>query len=148
MITRGRPGQPQYGLAAVRSRSLTREGIFDGLHNRQTYGTTGARIILDFAINNVSMGNRVTVKNEKVSVHVRAVGTDVIDGLEILRHTEGQPGFRVIHQVSPAEEVVASDFEDQPPAGSAIYYVRLWQRGLVRERLAMAWSSPIWITIK
>ena len=93
------------------------------------------------------MGNKLEVK-QKVPVHVRAVGTDIIDGLEILRHTEGQPGFQVIHQVSPAEEVVTLDFEDQPPAGSAIYYVRLWQRALLRERLAMAWSSPIWVTIK
>jgi len=27
----------------------------------------------------------------------------------------------------------------------AIYYVRLRQTGLVRDRIAMAWSSPIWV---
>jgi len=144
---RGHPGQPQYGIVAVRSQALTREAIFDGLYKRQTYGTTGVRILLDFSINNVSMGNHATI-TQKAPIRVRAVGTDIIDGIEVLRHTENQAGFQIIHQASPAEEVVTLDFEDQLPAGRAIYYVRLWQRALVRERLAMAWSSPIWVTVK
>jgi len=144
---RAHPGQPQYGLAAIRSRALTREAIFNGLYKRQTYATTGARILLDFSINNVLMGNHTAV-TKRASIHVRAVGTDIIDGIEVLRHSDNQPGFQIIHQASPAEEVVTLDSDDQPPIGSAIYYVRLWQRGLIRERVAMAWSSPIWVTVK
>jgi len=132
---------------AVRSQALTREAIFDGLYKRQTYGTTGVRMLLDFSINNVSMGNHATI-TQKAPIRVRAVGTDIIYVFEVPRHTENQAGFQIIHQASPAEEVVTLDFEDQLPAGRAIYYVRLWQRALVRERLAMAWSSPIWVTVK
>ena len=144
---RAQPGQPQYGLAAVRSHTLTRNGIFDALQERQTYATTGARIILEFTIGQTPMGGRTKV-NGPVAIHGRALGTDIIDRVEILRHTKAQPGFKVIHQLSPADEVVAFDFVDRAEKGAAIYYVRLRQRHLVRERVAMAWSSPIWVDIE
>jgi hypothetical protein len=144
---RAHPGQPHYGLAAIRSQGLTREAIFDALYKKQTYATTGARILLDFSINKLSMGSHTSV-TKRAQIHVRAVGTDIIDGIEVLRHTDNQPGFQIIHHATPADEVVTLDFDDQPPAGLAIYYVRLWQRALVRERSAMAWSSPIWVAVK
>ena len=48
---RSHPGQPHWGLAAIRATGLTREEIFDGLYRRRTYGTTGACILLDFTVN-------------------------------------------------------------------------------------------------
>jgi hypothetical protein len=144
---RGHPGQPQYGIAAVRASALTRDAIFDGLYKKQTYGTTGVRILLDFSVNNIAMGGHATVK-KKAPIHARAVGTDIIERIEVLRHTENQPGFQIIRQASPADEIVTLDFEDHPPGASAIYYVRVWQRALVRERLGMAWSSPIWVKLE
>ena len=142
---RAHPGQPQYGIVAVRARSLTREGIFDALYDRKTYGTTGVRIILDFKVNDVEMGQKVTVKGSP-EIQVKAIGTDVIDSVEVLRHVDGRPGFQVIRHSSPADEVVHLRFTDTVPRGPAIYYVRVRQRSLVRERIAMAWSSPIWVT--
>jgi len=143
---RAHPGQPHYGLVAVRSQALTREGIFDALFERQTYGTTGVRIILDFTINDVAMGKSVEV-GDTASVRVRAVGTDVIDSVEVLRHVKGKTGFQVIHQVSPSDHTISVHFDDHPPKGKAIYYVRLRQRQLVRDRIAMAWSSPVWVSV-
>ncbi|MCX6624651.1 MAG: DUF3604 domain-containing protein, partial [Acidobacteria bacterium] len=122
-------------------------GIFDALYDRRTYGTTGVRIILDFKVNGVDMGQKVRT-NGPARIEVRAVGTAVIDSVEVLRHTEGKPGFQVIQRSAPGEEVVRLRFEDSPPKGKAIYYVRLRQRGLVRERIAMAWSSPVWVTVE
>lgn len=144
---RAHPGQPQYGIVAVRARALTREGIFDGLYDRRTYGTTGVRILLDFKVNGVEMGQRATV-NGPATIELEATGTDVIDQVEVLRHVDGTPGFQVIQQAAPAEEQVRLRFVDQPPAGKVIYYARLRQRKLVRERVAMAWSSPVWVTAR
>ncbi len=144
---RAHPGQPAYGIAAVRSRSLTREGIFDALYNRRTYGTTGVRIVLDFRINGTDMGQHVNIRGA-VKVQIRALGTDVIDSIELLRHIEGEKGFHIVHEASPARESVELQFEDRPSPGKAIYYVRLRQRRLVRERIAMAWSSPIWANVQ
>jgi hypothetical protein len=39
------------GLAAVWAAELTREAVFDALYARRCYGTTGARILLDFRLN-------------------------------------------------------------------------------------------------
>ncbi|NWG14488.1 MAG: CehA/McbA family metallohydrolase [Acidobacteria bacterium] len=140
---RSHPGQPNCGLTAVRAASLTREAIFDALRNRRTYGTTGSRIILDFSINGAEMGSEIQVERT-AQIRVRVCGTDTIDLLEVLRHASGTPGFQVIHQSRPAKEHMELSFQDDPP-GDCIYYVRLRQRSMVRERIAMAWSSPIWV---
>ncbi len=76
---------------------------------------------------------------------LRAIGTDVIDRVEILRHIKGSPGFTVVERHAPAREVFELRCEIEAPAGEAVYYVRLKQRRLVGGRPAMAWSSPIWV---
>ena len=58
---RSQPGKPHWGLAAVRAPELTREAIFDGLHARRTYGTTGQRILLDFRVNDAPMGSEIAL---------------------------------------------------------------------------------------
>lgn len=144
---RAHPGQPENGITAVFSPSLSRVAVFDAMFNRRTYATTGVRIILNFEINHMKMGGSVTVPGQ-ASIHVRAIGTDIIDRIDVLRHTDGHPGFQIINQLSPAREQVSFAFVDRPPKGGAIYYVRLRQRHLVRGRAAMAWSSPIWVNVK
>jgi len=143
---RAQPGQPHHGLAAVRAGSLTREGVFDALYQRRTYGTTGARIILDFDVNDVPMGG-IARSRGTARIRLRAIGTDVIERIEILRHTKGQRGFDVILKEFPAQEEVTLNFDDPKVVNDTIYYARLQQRHLVRERVAMAWSSPVWVTV-
>ena len=103
------------------------------------------RILLDFKVNGGDMGQSVKVSGNP-QIEVKAVGTDVIDSVEVLRHTGGTPGFQVIRHNSPGDDMVRMRFEDDLPKGKAIYYVRVRQRRLVRERVAMAWSSPIWVS--
>ena len=74
-----------------------------------------------------------------------AVGTDVIEVVEVLRHQVGEPGFRVLSTLHPLDDRVEWDLSDDPGPGAAVYYVRLRQRGLVRGLVAMAWSSPVWV---
>ena len=57
---RSHPGQPHWGIAAVRAPELTRDAVFDALHARRTYGTTGARILLDFTVDGAPMGSEIT----------------------------------------------------------------------------------------
>jgi len=157
----GHPGQPRYGLAAVMARHLTREEIWDGLHDRNTYGTTGVRILLDFSINGTPMGQQVTVASLP-RLSLEAHGTDLIERIEILRysksmsidslessdHTRGSGVriyFKVIHTIQPNEYDVTLTHVDKDFAEDSIYYVRLKQAGLVENRISMAWSSPIWV---
>ena len=141
---RSHPGQPHWGLAAVTAPALTRAAIFDALHARRTYGTTGARILLDFRVNDEPMGGETTTDGPP-RLHVVAHGTDVIDSVQILRYSDPGGGFVVIHDLAPH----ALDFEWTGPDGGfrddSVYYLRLTQRGHMRGRAVMAWSSPIWV---
>ena len=164
---RSQPGKPHWGLAAVRAPELTREAVFDALYARRTYGTTGARILLDFRVNDAPMGSEIALEAPLPATcagtspecgalaaataalaprfTVIAHGTDVIESVEILRYSAPDGGFRVIHDLRPD----AFDFEWSGRDGGfrddAVYYVRLRQRAQVRGRIAMAWSSPIWV---
>jgi hypothetical protein len=141
---RAHPGQPHWGLAAAVAPALTREAIFDALYQRRTYGTTGARILLDFRVNEEPMGGETTVGGTP-RLRLEAHGTDVIESVEILRYSERDGGFRIIYELHPN----AFDFEwfgtDDGFRDDSIYYLRLRQRGTIRGRIVMAWSSPIWV---
>ena len=142
---RSHPGQPHWGVAAVRAPELTRDAVFDALYARRTYGTTGARILLDFTVNGAPMGSETTADGPP-RLRVDAHGTDVIESVQVLRFSKAEGGFSVLFDLQPN----ALDFSwtgvDGGFLGDALYYVRLRQRGHVRGRAVMAWSSPIWVT--
>ena len=138
------PGRRQTGLAAVWSPALTRSSIFDSIHNRQTYGTTGARIVLKAWGNDAFMGQE-TASGDGVSVRVWAVGTDEIAWVEILRGDLDAKRFDVVYRREPQAAECAFTWDDPQPVANALYYVRLRQQGLVAGRVAQAWSSPIWV---
>jgi hypothetical protein len=75
---------------------------------------------------------------------LEAHGTDVIESLEVLRHTPGQDGFEVAFALRPGTADVEWSARDHGFGEAAIYYVRLRQRREIRGRAVMAWSSPIW----
>lgn len=143
---RSHPGQPHWGLVAVRATGLTREEIFDALHARRTYATTGARILLDFDVNGTPMGGTAKA-SEGAAIRVEAHGTARIEWVEVLRHVKGEKGFAVVHRVEPRGADVRFEWKDGAVAGDAIYYVRLRQTEKVRDRVAQAWSSPVWVKV-
>ena len=106
---RGQPGRGELGLAAVLAPSLERGDVFDALRDRHTYGTTGARMLLDFTLNGAAMGSAVR-NDEPVICRIRVSGTDDLASVEIISGEVGVDG---------STEVVASwqpdgmDFETQ-----------------------------------
>ena len=167
---RSQPGKPHWGLAAVRAPALTREAIFDALHARRTYGTTGQRILLDFRVNDAPMGSEIALEaplpepcagtspecGERAAAtaalaprfDVTAHGTDIIEAVEILRYSEPDGGFRVIHDLRPNALDFTWSGRDGGFRADAIYYLRLRQRSQVRGRIVMAWSSPVWVNAR
>ncbi|MCZ6515480.1 MAG: DUF3604 domain-containing protein, partial [Acidobacteria bacterium] len=141
---RSHPGQPHWGLAAVRATGLTREEIFDGLYRRRTYGTTGARILLDFSINGTQMGQHTSSAGAPL-LKIEAHGTAPIEWVEVLRSSKLDGGFKVIFPLRPDGLDFTWSDRDLGFQDDSIYYVRLRQEGMVRNRVAMAWSSPIWV---
>ena len=81
-------------------------------------------------------------------IEVNAVGTDVISRVELLCHRAGDHRFRVIKTWHPDETSFNGRFTDSAFQARATYYVRLRQAAPVRDRIAMAWSSPIWVSGK
>ena len=141
---RSHPGQPHWGLAAVWSTGLTREEIFDALHRRRTYGTTGSRILLDFSVEGQPMGQEAEAA-ERPTLRLTAGGTAPIELVEILRFGRSDGKFTVIHSLKPGTMDVTWDGRDEGFKEDAVYYARVRQAGKVRNRIAMAWSSPIWV---
>jgi hypothetical protein len=73
------------GLAAVWATEKTTDAVFAALRNRQTYATTGERIIVDFKLNGTPMGQRLEYTPErKLQVHV--IGTGPLDSVTIVKN--------------------------------------------------------------
>lgn len=140
---RAQPGKPYYGLTAVRAAENTRDAVFQALYDRRTYGTTGSKIILDFALNGEPMG-RVVRGAYAAALSLSAVGTDAIQSVELLRHDPDGEGFQVINTWTPNALEFNKQYTDQSFQAGCVYYMRLRQVNEVGGRIVMAWSSPIW----
>jgi len=130
------------GLCAVYTRELTREGVWDALYNRYCYGTTGVRIVLQFAVNGTHMGSVLEYTTDddallRRKIEVRVAGTDLIRRVDILKNNV------LIYRDQPGADRAEFTFTDDPaevPATRDWYYVRVFQADG-----NAAWSSPIWI---
>ncbi len=137
------------GLTAVFAKKLTREAILEAHLNRRVYATTGARIFLDFRMDNHMMGSEYSTDSlPKTFLHV--AGTEELNRIDIIRN-----GKRILSlPVEETDELVFNpierngkdllefmeDFEPMIPGKEYYFYVRVRQ-----EDGHMAWSSPIWV---
>lgn len=141
---RAHPGQPQYGLAAVAAPGRTRGEIFNALYQRRTYGTTGSKILLEFLIDGQPMGREVAAR-DKPKLSIEAHGTAEIETVDVLRYSNSAGGFQILQTMHPGTADFRWNAADDTFREDSTYYVRLRQVGLVRDHVAMAWSSPIWV---
>lgn len=124
------------GLTCARASLLTRESIWGALRRRDCYATSGDRILLEFRIGAVHMGQETQLAaGAPIDAFVEVHGQDVIEAIEFIR--DGQ----VVQSLFPASldgvfTVNLGTFSGRP----TWVYVRVRQRNQHR-----AWSSPIWI---
>lgn len=126
------------GLTCVMAEHLDRRSIFQALWNRNVYATTGERILLEFSVNGVPMGQELPLsENRDRCLHVRVIGTGEIESAEIISmgHT--------VHREEGCGREMEFHWHDstKPESGWLYYYVRVYQRNK-----AIAWSSPIWVS--
>lgn len=130
------------GMTVVLAPELTREALFEGIHNRHCYATTGEFIVLDFRVNGQLMGSELEV-NESPHITLSVKGSAALHSVEVIR--SGQV-FSSIHLGSD-ENIKSIQFELDDniiiPNESHYYYLRVLQADG-----NMAWSSPIWVTLK
>jgi len=87
------------GVAAVFSSELSRLGIWKGLWSRHCYGTTRARILLEFEINGHMMGEEFAVAESTRDMKINVYGTSAIAVIEIVKNSrvlQSFPGDRRI----------------------------------------------------
>ncbi|MBV7332845.1 DUF3604 domain-containing protein [Chloroflexi bacterium TSY] len=83
------------GLTCVLSDALTRDAIFAALKNRRCYGTTGARILLDFAAGDHPMGSVLTKGTGPIELTARVTGAAPLESLQLFQ------GKELIREVRP-----------------------------------------------
>lgn len=75
------------GLGAVMAQAKTRDAIFDGMKQLKAYATSGDRIILDFAVNDVAMGQRGPFAAER-EIRGNVIGTAPIDSITVMKNEQ------------------------------------------------------------
>lgn len=127
------------GRAAVLVERLTRHEVFDALHSRRCYATTGVPIVLDFRIGDAVMGTEMAAlgAGRRPVLEVSGTGSNGLDHVRIMRNARP-----VATIPCHGERRVSLQWEDPSYSGDepASYYVRL-----VQQDRESAWSSPIWI---
>ncbi len=128
------------GIVAAYSKTLTKKGIFNSLWDRCVYGTTGARIIVDFSINGYPMGSEFYVgnSNEKKNIKVKIEGTDNIKYAAVIKNN-----VELVNKKGYGKSMTIEISDDRPIGKTDYYYIRV-----VQEDTHIAWSSPIWVSLK
>lgn len=129
-------GSTHMSYALVYTPSPTRQGILDAIRKRHTYGATD-NIILEFRIGSGFMGDEISVTGPP-TLWVRARGTNELARIDLIKNDT------FLYNTDPKGREVSLSFRDlKATKGTAYYYVRLQQTDG-----QIAWSSPIWVTMK
>ncbi|MCK5465629.1 MAG: DUF3604 domain-containing protein, partial [Bacteroidales bacterium] len=128
------------GLQATFANKLTRKSLYDGMKLRNTYGTSGARIVLLFSCQGHPMGSQIELgKAESPTFTIEVGGTATIDEVIICKY-DG-PGWQETNLLANNnDDRWKGRWHDKAFTGKGIYYLRVKQQDGEN-----AWSSPIWI---
>jgi hypothetical protein len=150
----GQAGKAHRGVAAVYSPELTRAGIFAGLGAGTCYATTGERILVDFRVNDQPMGSELGAEQgDELTFVLEVYGTNVLCAVEVFRYRfDRQGGWESAYHEEIRDAGLAGNTQrdlaatwTERCAGPAVYYARVRQKHLVRDRPVYAWSTPIWV---
>ncbi len=126
------------GIAAVLTKELTREAIFEAIRERRCYACEGARITLDFRVNGAVMGREIADQgNPERALYVCVQAPLPIETVTIVKN--GQDHFiYTLNGAMARHESMVIDLEAE--RDTDYYYIRVTQSDGRR-----AWSSPVWV---
>ncbi len=127
------------GIAGVWADELTRESIFNALHARCCYGTTGERIILETFVENNPMGSEVIWprRSSPRDFRINICATADLSSVTVVKNNDD------VHTFTPRGDHAELVWRDKATARNGdYYYIRVKQRDGER-----AWSSPIWLDV-
>lgn len=73
------------GLTCALAENLNRQDIFNAIKSRRCYGTTGARMILDFSIDNHLMGEIFEPTSDTLNIRASVIGCGPLERLQLYR---------------------------------------------------------------
>jgi hypothetical protein len=123
------------GLAGVWARDLTREALFEALHARRTFGTTGAKLDLFMTVAGAPQGSEIARIAGEVAIEANVRGT--VPGLELTIVRDGED-VRQVHFEGSQARLSWTDGDPRP--GPRYYYLRARQSDG-----HMGWTSPVWL---
>ena len=133
-------GRPGTGIArcAIVSRDFSRAGLWDALHARRCYATSGKHILVLFAVNGQPMGSeiRLAKPTTKRDVAWRVVGTGPLKRVDLLRNNTVVKSW----DGAGKDDLAGAFAMDAPPVEPEWWYLRA-----IQADAEMAWSSPVWI---
>lgn len=120
---------------------FTREGLLEAMRKRHNYAATD-NIVLDYRMRadgrEYLQGDIVPGKTSEMELRVKVLGTASIAQIDVIR---GQDFVYTLQQ--QPDEVEFTFIDQEPVSGETHYYVRVQQADG-----QMAWSSPIWVTVR
>jgi len=125
------------GKVGVWASELTRKAILQAVRARHCFGTSGAKMAMQFSSGTSMMGDKVRRPGGKIAFHVKALAARNIRELVIFRNN------RIVHTVRPGKKQVELDWTDKNPPKEKLlwYYARIQATDD-----ELAWTSPIWFT--
>ncbi len=133
--------QKKCGLQATFAPALGRKALFDGMHNRFTYGTTGARIVLIFEINDVHMGQILRAELDETLLLKARIGCSSRIREVCVMQYNGKEWSELIRRCNPGTNTLDISHQFRCGKKGGIYFLRVTQTDGEQ-----GWSSPIWIT--
>jgi len=123
------------GLTAALMPRLGRKELIRALRGRQTYATTGPRILVDFSVSGVSMGGECKVKGDAPTIMAVVHSVSKIARVEIIRNGQTVQSIR-----GDGPDMTVKWLDSAVPPGRHRYLLKV-----IQTDQEMAWTSPIWV---
>jgi hypothetical protein len=133
----GRPGNGP-ARAAIISHNFSRRGLWDALHARRCYTTSGKHVLVFFQLNGRPMGSEVRLGSRSAmrTIEWRVIGTGRLSRIDLLRNNE---------EIKTWQGRGACDQAGRYACEMPLDSTEWWYLRVVQEDTEMAWSSPIWV---
>lgn len=143
----------QLGLTAVKAEKNTRDAIFDALLARRTYADTGARMLMDFSVSDLELGQERRITADDALMSRRDLFLEVhapapIERVQIIRNGKvffernpGRADWRT--EIVDEDDLVGiSPVRELTGEPSTYYYLRVeLKNGHV------GWASPVFLLL-
>ncbi len=135
-----RPLPKGSGIFCVWAEDCTRESIWKAMYNRRCYGTTGARIVVDFNVNGCWMGSEVRVErlNAERNISFRVLSDIPVHKIELIKNRS------CTHLWYPPDNStlqLRGEWTDTSwILPNEYFYLRVFTTDS-----QVAWSSPVWV---